>query len=166
MVAVCALVVALGGTAYAINIGSGQIQNGAVRKVDLHANSVNSSKVVDASLTNADIDLSTLGFLSNQVRFAFAEGNDNAGTQPGGLPDVVAVNCNSDERAIGGGGAWMIVGLNNDDDPTALKDAYISASMPIPARPGSGVATGWRVAGRNGTATVRRLRAYAVCVPK
>ena len=166
VVAICALVVALGGTAYALDIGSGQIRDGGVRKVDLHQNSVDSSKVVDNSLLGADIDTSKLGLLSDQVRFVFNEGNDNPGTQPGGIPDQVDVSCPSGERAIGGGGAWIIANFGDNDQPTALQDAYISASMPIPARPGTDFATGWRVAGRNVTNTNRHLRAYVICVPK
>ena len=167
VISVCALIVALSGTAIAAtNIGSNAIKDGGVRKVDLHQNSVDSSKVVDNSLLAADIDTSKLGLLSDQVRFVFNEGNDNAGTQPGGIADQVDVSCPSGERAIGGGGAWIIANFQDGDQPTALQDAYISASMPIPARPGTDFATGWRVAGRNVTNTNRHLRAYVVCVPK
>ena len=170
VIGLLALFVALSGSALALpgknTVNSGDIKPQQVKASDLAANSVDSSKVVDNSLLNADIDTSKLGLLSDQVRFVFNEGNDNAGTQPGGIPDQVDVSCPSSERAIGGGGAWIIANFQDGDQPTALQDAYISASMPIPARPGTDFATGWRVAGRNVTNTNRHLRAYVVCVPK
>jgi hypothetical protein len=57
----------LGGVAYAgthlakSSVGTNALKGEAVTKGKLHANSVNSRKVVDGSLTGADIDAATLG---------------------------------------------------------------------------------------------------------
>ena len=76
LVALLALFVALGGTTYAAaTIGSGDIKNnavlsrhikdGAVKNHDLAANSVGTGKVIDNTLTGADIKESTLGTVPN-----------------------------------------------------------------------------------------------------
>jgi hypothetical protein len=80
-------------------------------------------------------------------------------------PTTISAACPAGERAIGGGGAWLIPTLNGGNDPTALDRAFLSASMPTPAQPGTAAATGWEVAGRNVTGTNRILRVYAICVP-
>ena len=167
VIAVVALFVALGGTAIAaIHVGSRAINDGSVRLIDLHSNSVDSSKVIDGSLTKSDLNLSTINYLPDRVRYVFDEAADNPGTQPAGISSQIDVSCGTNERAIGGSGAWIIPNFQDNDQPTALQDVYISASMPIPARPGTDFATGWRVTGRNVTGTVRRLRGYAICVPR
>lgn len=67
VVSTICLFLALGGVAYAGtklakgSVGVNQLKAEAVTKPKLHANSVNSKKVVDGSLTGADIASSTLG---------------------------------------------------------------------------------------------------------
>ena len=83
-----ALFVALGGSAYAAaTIGPSNIQNDAVRSrhikngevknPDLAANSVGSGKVIDNSLTGADIKESTLGTVPNATHADSATNADN-----------------------------------------------------------------------------------------
>jgi hypothetical protein len=85
-----ALFVALGGSAYAAaTIGPSNIQNDAVRSrhikngqvknPDLAANSVGSGKVIDNSLTGADIKESTLGTVPNATHADSATNATNAG---------------------------------------------------------------------------------------
>jgi hypothetical protein len=73
----------------------------------------------------------------------------------------VSVSCNADEKAIGGGAAWIISG----NSATEL-NAPITASMPVPAAPGTDDMTGWAAHGRNLSGVNRTLRVYAVCVPR
>ncbi len=98
-------------------------------------------------------------FLANTVRVATNQTAELPGPA-GGFPGDVSVSCDANEKAIGGGGAWLIP---TTLDPTAL-DAPITASLPIQAP--TGEITGWRTAGRNFSATNRILRVYALCVPK
>ncbi len=149
------LFVLLGGGAYAASkIDGSQLKN----------RSVAGKKLERKAVTLKEIKPSTVAkFMRHKIDFVFQEGPDNAGTG-NGIPDVVDVSCPAGERAIGGGGAWIIPNFQDNDQPTALNAAWISASMPIPARPGSADATGWRVAGRNVTGVNRHLRPYAVCV--
>lgn len=98
-------------------------------------------------------------FLANTVRVATNQTGEIPGPA-GGFPADVAVACNANEKAIGGGGAWLIP---TSLDPTAL-DAPITATLPVQAP--SGELTGWRAAGRNFSGVNRILRVYALCVPK
>lgn len=67
VVAVIALFVALGGTAFAASklaknsVGTKQLKNGAVTGKKLKKNAVTSDKVADGSLTGSDLDLGSLG---------------------------------------------------------------------------------------------------------
>jgi hypothetical protein len=101
-------------------------------------------------------------FLSNTVRTVSAQTAEVPGGG-GGAPAQISVSCTPEEKAIGGGAAWIIPGTN---DPTALQGAVISASMPLPATDGVNAMTGWTAAGRNTTTTNRVLRVYAICVPE
>ncbi|HXJ65480.1 MAG TPA: hypothetical protein VNN79_17120 [Actinomycetota bacterium] len=72
VVSIAALVISMSGVGYAVSqIGTADIQNGAVTtpklhngavtKAKLHGNAVNGSKVVDNSITGNDVNESTLG---------------------------------------------------------------------------------------------------------
>ena len=157
VVSTLCLFLLLGGVTYAATKISGKtIKKRTIAGKKLKKDTVRGKEVDEASLE---------GLMGSQIDYVFNEGPDNPGTG-GGIPDVIDVSCPAGERAIGGGGAWIIANFADNDQPTALNSAWISASMPIPARPGVGPATGWRVAGRNITNTNRHLRAYAVCVPQ
>ncbi len=71
----------------------------------------------------------------------------------------MTASCAAEEKAIGGGGGWMIP---ITEVPTAL-DAPVTASVPVIT---NGELTGWQVYGRNFSGTNRFLRAYVICVPK
>lgn len=173
VLAIVALMVALGGSAVAAglvpnSVKSKHIANGQVKKQDLGANSVRGEKVLDGSLTGtdvqddsltgADIQEGTLGLMSNQVRMV----SNTTANVPNGVGTTISVNCPAGEKAIGGSAAWLLPGTNS---ATAL-EAPITASMPIPATGGVNNATGWTAAGRNLTTVDRQLRVYATCVPQ
>jgi hypothetical protein len=82
VVSTICLFLLLGGVAYAGtqlakgSVGTNQLKAEAVTKGKLHPNSVNSKKVVDNSLTGADINAATLGKVPSAVN---AENATNAG---------------------------------------------------------------------------------------
>jgi hypothetical protein len=146
-------------------IESQDVKNNSLTGQDIQDASLTGADVQDNSLTGQDINESTLqGVMPAQTRFVTNQTGELSGAG-GGTPATIAASCPAGERAIGGGGAWLIPNLNGGNDPTALDRAFLSASMPTPAQPGTGAATGWQVAGRNVTGTNRILRVYAICVP-
>jgi len=96
-------------------------------------------------------------FLANSVRVVL--------NQTGPVPDStgvgISVSCNADEKAIGGGAAWLISG-----DAVTELNAPITGSSPLPAGAGTDTMTGWQAHGRNLTGVNRILRVYAICVPR
>jgi hypothetical protein len=183
VVAIIALLVSMSGTAVAVtalapnSVKSKHIVNGQVKAKDLGSDSVRGAKVLDASLagadvtdesltgadvqddslTGADVNESTLqGVMASRVRMVVTQGLPTQGGQ-----EFVA-SCAANEKAIGGGGAWIQAATGT---PTQL-EAPITASMPNPAIPAADGATGWRAAGRNLSGLDRILRVYAVCVPR
>lgn len=147
------------------SVTGADVQNETLESQDIKNETIQSEDVKDNSLTGADIQEGTLqGIMPAQTRFVFNETAQLSGAG-GGTPATISVSCPTGERAIGGGGAWLIPTLNGGNDPTALDRAFLSASMPTPAQPGTAAATGWQVAGRNVTGTNRILRVYATCVP-
>lgn len=162
------------------NIGAKQVKtsdlaNRAVTQAKLGLNSVGSDQVIDESLTGADVKNDSLtgddvqestlqGFMGSQVRYVVNQAAPVPGPQ-GGTPSSVEVDCPAGERAIGGSAAWIIPNFQDGNQPTAL-NVTITASMPKPAVPGTGDATGWHASGRNLSGTERALRVYAICVPK
>jgi hypothetical protein len=129
------------------SLTGGEVQNGSLTGED----------VGDDSLTGADVNESTLqGVMASRVRMSVTQGPP----QQFGAERVAS--CAANEKAIGGGAAWV---LPATDAPTAL-EAPITASMPEPAIPAADGATGWRAAGRNVSGVDRAFRVYAVCVPK
>lgn len=147
------------------SVTGADVQNETLESQDIKNETIQSEDVKDNSLTGADIQEGTLqGIMPAQTRYVFNQTAELPGAG-GGTPATVSANCPTGERAIGGGGAWLIPTLNGGNDPTALDRAFLSASMPIPAQPGTAAATGWQVAGRNVTGTNRILRVYAICVP-
>jgi hypothetical protein len=136
-----------------------------------HAKSADTAKTAD-SAKSADIATSAksaddakklngrdqTAFLSNSTRTVTADATAVPGPA-GGYPSNVTASCAAEEKAIGGGGGWMIP---TSEVPTAL-DAPITASVPVIV---SGELTGWQVYGRNFSGLNRFLRAYVICVPK
>lgn len=158
------------GSVTAEKIGDNQVNSlklldGSVTSADVQNDSLTGEDVKDNSLTGNDVNESTLqGVMPAQTRFVVEQTAPVSGAAAG-TPAQITANCPAGERAIGGGGAWIIPVLNGGNDPTALDRAFLSASMPSPAQPGTAAASGWTVAGRNVTGTDRILRAYAICVP-
>lgn len=147
------------------SVSSADVQNDALTGEDVKNDSLTGEDVKDNSLTGSDVNESTLqGVMPAQTRFVTEQTAPVSGAAAG-TPAQITANCPAGERAIGGGGAWIIPVLNGGNDPTALDRAFLSASMPSPAQPGTAAASGWTVAGRNVTGTDRILRAYAICVP-
>ena len=83
--ALLALVIALGGTAYAAvslpknSVGAKQLKKGAVKKGKLAKRAVTGAKVADGSLTGKQIDESTLGQVPSAVRSDRADSATTAG---------------------------------------------------------------------------------------
>lgn len=158
------------GSVTAEKIGDNQVNSlklldGSVTSADVQNDSLTGEDVKNDSLTGNDVNESTLqGVMPAQTRFVVEQTAPVSGAAAG-TPAQITANCPTGERAIGGGGAWIIPVLNGGNDPTALDRAFLSASMPSPAQPGTAAASGWTVAGRNVTGTDRILRAYAICVP-
>jgi hypothetical protein len=99
---------ALGGTAIALpgknKVDSGDIKNGQVKRKDLAANAVNSSKVADESLKGSDIDESSLDLPTHERRLLLMPGDLQAGagaptfSAHGGLPSVAFADAAGNER--------------------------------------------------------------------
>jgi hypothetical protein len=96
-------------------------------------------------------------FMASRVRVV-----SNQVTVPNNGSSTVTASCASDEKGIGGGAVWMILGT---DTPTEL-DAQLNGSYPLPATGGSDPITAWRGVGVNRAGVSRDLRAYVLCVPK
>jgi hypothetical protein len=96
-------------------------------------------------------------FMASQVRLVTAQ----SGVTPTNTSANVAASCTADEKAIGGGAAWLTAAGN----PSTL-EAPLHVSMPIPATAGTDTMTGWRAVGRNLTGFDRVLHVFVSCVPK
>jgi hypothetical protein len=78
-VAFIALVVALGGTSYAVvnlparSVGSKQLKPKAVKGAHIKANAITSSKVKDGSLTGKDVNVASLGQVALAARATVAD---------------------------------------------------------------------------------------------
>ena len=140
------------------------VKDEALTAAEIQNGSLTGEDVRDDSLTGDDVNEATLkGFMSSQVRYVFNQAPPVDGPA-GGIPSSVEVNCPAGERAIGGSAAWIIPNFQDGNVPTAL-NAPITASLPKPATPGTGDATGWQAHGRNMSGAQRALRVYAICVP-
>jgi hypothetical protein len=191
VVAIVALFVALGGTGYAavtlngrdiqkhsipgnriVNdaLGGKQIDESNLGMVPLAQLSQLATRAQSAGTADSAQNAQRLNgrdsgqFMANSVRIRYAQATPVPGTA-GGYPSEIEINCTANEKAIGGGGAWIINGFGDGNSPTAM-NAPITASMPIPATGGTDNATGWHVSGRNLSGVDRALRAFVVCVPK
>jgi hypothetical protein len=78
-VSITALVIAMGGTSYAVtklpsnSVGTKQLKRNAVATADIKARAINSSKVKDGSLKGVDIDEASLGQVPLAARAALAD---------------------------------------------------------------------------------------------
>jgi len=139
------------------SLAGADVTDASLAGADVTDESLTGADVQDDSLTGADVNESTLqGVMASRVRMVVTQGLPTQGGQ-----EFVA-SCAANEKAIGGGGAWIQAATGT---PTQL-EAPITASMPDPAIPAADGATGWRAAGRNLSGQDRILRVYAVCVPR
>lgn len=126
-----------------------------------HAKAADSATSADAAQSAQQLQGRGPGaFMASATRVATTDGPVVSGAGAG-TPQDLSVECNATERAIAGGGAWLIP---TTLEPSALQGVVLSASMPIVAA--DGTITGWRAAGRNVAGVDRQLRVYAICVPK
>jgi hypothetical protein len=131
------------------------------------AKSADSAKTADTATSAKSADdakklngRDQTAFLSNATRTVTADAAAVPGPA-GGIGSIVTASCAAEEKAIGGGGGWMIP---VSEVPT-VADAQVNASVPVVT---NGELTGWQVYGRNfaGAGVNRFLRAYVICVPK
>ena len=125
VVSITALVISMSGVGYAVSqIGTADIQNGAVTtpklhngavtKPKLHANAVNGSKVIDNSIGGADVNESTLETVPNAEHLQGFAANafERAGTV---LFGTAPINSNSNIPLFSSSLVGM--GLETDGDP-------------------------------------------------
>ena len=181
LVALVALVTALGGTSYAaIKLGSAGVKNNSLKSVDIKNNSLKSADVRNRSLRARDFRAGELP--AGPTGPAGPAGQTGAAGAPGaaGATDVVVrrviaditgtgavedfVECDDGEALTGGG--WGYIGDDNEgtDYPPAdfavlhngpANNSNIAASDGAPANE-------WRVAVQGGDAA-GRLVVYALC---
>jgi len=135
-------------------IGTSDVRDDSLKGADIAHGSLAGAEIADNSLTGDDVDETTLrGLMPSQVRVVVAE----SGGVASGAAETVVATCAANERALGGGAAWVLP----SGEPSAGA-AMISASMPEPGT-GLGDLTGWRAAGRNESGGPLVLRSYAFC---
>jgi hypothetical protein len=175
-VALAALMVALGGTSYAVvrlpanSVGAKQLKKQAVTRAKIKASAVTGSKVATNSLTGADINEATLGQVPsalNAVSAASAAASGSAAalgkiTYRGvtaavaAAPDATTTSlagatasCDSGLHAVGGG-----VKMADDLDNTAVVDSYPEST------------TAWTAHVDNSdTASAHSFSVFVICIP-
>jgi hypothetical protein len=120
-----ALVVALGGTSYAVtlprnSVGSAQIKKGGVANSDIKNNAVTSAKITNDKLTGKDIKESTLGRVPSAGFAATANTATNAASASnasglGGQPAGAYARVAQPEFTL----ATLNAGFSNSGPPTA-----------------------------------------------
>ncbi|MEA2340363.1 MAG: hypothetical protein QOG11_440 [Solirubrobacteraceae bacterium] len=161
VVAVIALVVALGGTGYAASqlppnsvgrkqlrdgaVGATKIRTNAVGATQIRADAVRSKQVQDGSLTAKDLAPGVVPKSAGQVRQASGD------PVPAGAVGAASVACNPGERLMGGGGGFAGPPLTNDK----LVDSIPVGFDQPPGR--------WRVSLFNGGTAPRTPVAYVIC---
>jgi hypothetical protein len=179
VVALVALLVATGGTSYAVvrlpagSVTSKQLKNGAVTRAKMKVNSVDASRVADNSLTGADISEATLTQIQSAARAALSDratDSDHAAaaaaldklsyrTGRGSAPAAATIDqhgigtasapCDAGQHVVGGG--------VKVDSPEAagVIDSFADAG-----------GTSWtgRIDNPN-TAAPEAFTVYAICVP-
>ncbi len=141
VVATLALFLALGGSSYALTVGSGSIRNNSIRSVDVRNGSLQDRDIKRGGLGARAVKESSLGTV-------------NAARTVNGTITVIATGvgsvraeCPGSYRVLSGGAS--VIGSGS-----------LFASKPDPESSGAATSSGWR-ASRNGPGEVR---AYAICV--
>ena len=141
VVATIALFLALGGSSYALSVGTGSIKNNSVRSVDVRNGTLRDRDVRRGALGGRAINERRLGtvFSAQTVRGTItvtATGNNN-----------VVAQCPGSYRVLSGGGA-------------VIGNGSLASSRPDPGSSGASTSPGWRaIRAGNG-----QVRAYAICV--
>jgi hypothetical protein len=156
VVAIVALIVALGGSAYAAGkIGSKQIKKNAISTKKIKDDAVTGAKIANGAVTGGKLAGGAVGTAMRQGPTTNIPGNTAAKAE---------VNCKPGERATGGG-------VYNESNVGAL---HVTSSYPLP-NPGTPPATGdgqtptgWRVWLQNtfpaGAGNDREVNAYVICI--
>lgn len=172
-VAFVALMVALGGTSWAVaalpkgSVGTKQLKRNAVAKANIKANAVDAGKVANDSLTGQDIKESSLAQVPSAAQAANSGHANAAGAvdrvifrnAPGTVPPAPSdtqsaliggtANCDPGTHAASGGARL------DDPDSTSLVDSYPD-----------GGGRSWSVHVDNGdTASAHGFIVFVVCVP-
>lgn len=163
VVAIIALVIALGGTSYAVSrvparsVGSLQLRNGAVTRAKIAKNAIDSSKVALNALTGFDINEKKLKKVKSALvadRATAAVGLDKVvyksagGTVGPGTAASATANCDSGQHAVAGGA--KVDDANNEG---------VGDSFPAPG------GTGWTAHVFNVDSRGHGFSVIAVCVP-
>ena len=150
-VAFLALLVAIGGTSYAVTL-----KTNSVSRAHLKNNAVTGAKVLNDSLTGADIKESTLEGLSSAGGIGGVEIKTSTGTVPAAVSldqSGVAVGsavCDEGQQAIAGGGRVEVPGSGE------ISDSFPDAGGTV-----------WTVHAANGdTTSAHGFTVYAICVNK
>jgi len=135
--ATLALFLALGGSSYALTVGSGSIRNNSIRSVDVRNGQLRDRDMKRGSLGGRAIKESSLGTVNaartvNGTITVRAQGNNSARAE-----------CPGSYRVLAGGG---------------FASGDLRESRPDPGTEGGATSPAWRAAG-NGL-----VRAYAICV--
>lgn len=182
LVAILALLVAMGGTSYAAvtlsknSVASKHIKNGQVKRADLKASAVNSAKVKDGSLAARDF---RAGELPEGPRGDTGPAGPRGDTGPRGVAgptDTVTVvaksptiapgnygvataHCPAGMQAVGGGIQPHSITLSVTGDFPVIGGANIS----VLATGQHAAATAWRGTARNDGSGTYQLTVAAVC---
>ena len=152
MIALIALFVALGGTAYAAtalpagSVGTKQLKNAAVTSSKIKTNAVNSAKVADNSLTGADLLESSLGQVPSAANAATAT---NA-THADAASNADAVGGVSAADLMQGGGSIISARLTEPLNSGNGAILSVPGFGSIEASSGSGGIPNYRLFWRNG----------------
>lgn len=173
VVAFVALVVALGGTSYAVtrlpagSVGSKQLKRGAVARAHIKNGAVNGSKVANDSLTGADVVEGSLGQVPSAVSAAGAAHANatavldkvayrTAGTAVPPSPDMGVTPGVASATAVCDAGQLVVGGGVKVDDAvfTSVVDSFPDAG-----------GRAWTARVDNSDATAHNFAVYAACVP-
>jgi hypothetical protein len=183
LVALVALVIALGGTSYAAitlpknSVGTKQIRKHAVTaskikaravtKSKIRANAVRSSKVKDGSLLAKDFKAGQLpagpkGDKGDPGATNVVYHREQAELSLGGIAQAVAT-CAPDEKLVGGSAALLRAGDTISADPNVSIVASYPATAGITAATDGAAASRWVAIAHASEASSTRIVAFAAC---
>lgn len=157
IVAVAALVVALGGSAYAVNkVGTKQLKKNAVSTKKIKDDAVTAAKLANNAVTQAKL---ANGAASGDLNIVMRHG-PSVGVPPSN-PTTAEASCQPGERATGGGV------FNKGVQLEQIVSSYPTPNPTPPSDPtGDGASpTGWRVVVTNlDSPYTYPVFAYVICV--